>query len=211
MIKATNDEIWWWGRRRKLNLKAIPGKVTFPFIPKWQAGPSLQSSSIYHISGVEKDTSNHLVSAPYWWMSKQRLNEMICKFVPHFWRTSLLAQTVKSLPAMRETRVWSLGWEDPLEKEMETLSSILAWRIPWTEEPGRLQFMGSQKVRHTERLTLSTRLKHKISQLTARLPYCSTGPLETHIWNVSTFVVMLEHIFLILFSIHPWGKDERLW
>ena len=51
---------------------------------------------------------------------------------------SLVAQTVKHLPAMRETRVVSLGWGDPLEKEMATHSSILAWKIPWTEEPGRL-------------------------------------------------------------------------
>ena len=53
-----------------------------------------------------------------------------------------------SLPAMRETRVQSLGQEDPLEKEMATHSSIPAWRIPWTEEPGGLQSMGSQKVGH---------------------------------------------------------------
>ena len=62
--------------------------------------------------------------------------------------TSLVAQMVSSLPAMRETWVRSLGWEDPLEKEMATHSSILAWKIPWTEEPGRLQSMGSQRVRH---------------------------------------------------------------
>ena len=59
-----------------------------------------------------------------------------------------MAQTVKNLPAMRETRVRSLGWEDPLEKRMATHSSILAWRIPWTKEPGGLQSMGSQRVRH---------------------------------------------------------------
>ena len=58
-----------------------------------------------------------------------------------------MAQTVKSLPAMWETRVQSLGLEDPLEKEMATHSSILAWRIPWTEEPGKLQPIGSQRVR----------------------------------------------------------------
>ena len=50
----------------------------------------------------------------------------------------LAAQMVKNLPAMRETRVGSVGWEDPLEKGMATHSNILAWRIPWTEEPGRL-------------------------------------------------------------------------
>ena len=59
-----------------------------------------------------------------------------------------VAQTVKRLPAKRETWVQFLGWEDPLEKEMATHSSTLAWKIPWTEEPGRPQSMGSQRVRH---------------------------------------------------------------
>ena len=63
-------------------------------------------------------------------------------------RDSLVAQTVKSLPAVWETQVRSLGWEDPLEKDMATHSSILAWRISWTEEPGGLQSMESQKVTH---------------------------------------------------------------
>ena len=59
---------------------------------------------------------------------------------------SLVAQTVKCLPTMQETQVQSLGQEDPLEKEMATHSSILSWKIPWTEEPGRLQSMGSQRI-----------------------------------------------------------------
>ena len=59
---------------------------------------------------------------------------------------SLVAQRLKRLPAMQETWVQSLGQEDPLEKEMATHSSILAWRIPWTEEPGGLQSAGSQRV-----------------------------------------------------------------
>ena len=61
---------------------------------------------------------------------------------------SLVAQMVKNLPAMQETQVQSLGWEDLLEKEMATRSSILAWKIPWTEKPGGLPSMGSQKVKH---------------------------------------------------------------
>ena len=61
---------------------------------------------------------------------------------------SLVAQRLKCLPAMQETWVQSLGWEDPLEKEMATRSSILAWRIPWTEEPGALQSTGSERVGH---------------------------------------------------------------
>ena len=59
-----------------------------------------------------------------------------------------MVQTVKCLPAMRETHVRSLGSEDPLEKEMVTHSSTLAWKTPWTEEPGRLQSMGLQRVGH---------------------------------------------------------------
>ena len=61
---------------------------------------------------------------------------------------SLVAQKVKRLPTMGETQVRSLGWEDPLEKEMTTHSSILAWRIPWTQEPGKLWFIGLQRVGH---------------------------------------------------------------
>ena len=67
-----------------------------------------------------------------------------------------MAQMVKNLPAIQETCVWSLGWEDPLEKEMETHSSILAWKILWTEEPGRLQSMGMQRVRHDWATNTST-------------------------------------------------------
>ena len=62
--------------------------------------------------------------------------------------TSLVAQMVKSLPTMRETWAQSLGWEDLLEKGMATHSSTLAWEIPWTEEPGKLQSMGLQRVGH---------------------------------------------------------------
>ena len=60
----------------------------------------------------------------------------------------MVAQKVKCLPAIQETWVQSLGWEDPLEKEMATHSSTLAWKIPWSEEPGRLQSMELQRVRH---------------------------------------------------------------
>ena len=59
-----------------------------------------------------------------------------------------MAQTVKCLFTMSETWVQSLGWEDPLEKEMAIRSSTIAWKIPWTEEPGRLQSMGSKRVGH---------------------------------------------------------------
>ena len=55
---------------------------------------------------------------------------------------------IKNLPAKQEMQAWSLGWENPLEKEMAIYSSILAWKIPWTEEPGRMQSIGRQRIRH---------------------------------------------------------------
>ena len=68
-------------------------------------------------------------------------------FSYHLW-SSLVAQSVKILPAMQEAQVQSLGWEDPLEKGIATLSSILAWGIPWTEKPGGLQSMELQRIGH---------------------------------------------------------------
>ena len=67
---------------------------------------------------------------------------------PFYFGASLVAQMVKNLPAIQELRVRSLSWEDPLQKGMATHSSILAWRIPWAEEPGRQQSMGSPRVGH---------------------------------------------------------------
>ena len=64
-----------------------------------------------------------------------------------YW-VSLMVQTVNNLPAVQETLVWSLGWEDPLEKKMAIHSSIPAWKIPWTEGPRGLYSMGSQRIKH---------------------------------------------------------------
>ena len=72
------------------------------------------------------------------------MKQIINKSQAYKW-ASLIAQLVKNPPAMQEIGVQSLGWEDPLEKGMATRSSILAWKIPWTEEPGVLQSVGSQK------------------------------------------------------------------
>ena len=76
----------------------------------------------------------------------------------NFLWTSLIAQLVKNPPVMQESPVWFLGWEDSLEQEMATRSSILAWEILLTEESGGLQSMGSQKVRHNWALSTHTRL-----------------------------------------------------
>ena len=73
---------------------------------------------------------------------------LMCRGHAHFGRASLVAQTVKSLSAVWEIRLRSLGREDPLEKEMAPHSSVLAWQSPWTEERGGLQSLGSQRVRH---------------------------------------------------------------
>ena len=91
------------------------------------------------------DIANHTHYDTFW-VSLE--TGMLCEcLVSHTW-ASLVAQAVKNLPAMQETQVWSLSGKDPLEKGMATHSNILAWRIPQTEEPGRLQSIGLQKVRH---------------------------------------------------------------
>ena len=71
-----------------------------------------------------------------------------------------MPQMIKRLPTMQKTQVRSLGWEDPLEKEMATHSSTLAWKIPWTGEPGRLQSMGSKRVRNGFTFTFTFMLPH---------------------------------------------------
>ena len=81
-------------------------------------------------------------------MFAQLMCVLLALFTINLSGASLLAQTVKTLPAMQETPVQSLGWEDPLEKGTATHPSILAWRISWTEEPGGLQSMRSQRVGH---------------------------------------------------------------
>ena len=108
-------------------------------------------------------------------------------FDAHIWMSSQVAQMVKCLPATWETWVWSLGWEDPLEKEMATHSSTLAWKIPWTEEPGRLQSMGSQRVGHNWATSLSFFMFFLI-----------LGSAE----SVPQARMRLEHL--------PWGIPEHL-
>ena len=77
-----------------------------------------------------------------------RIKQSFLEFSPVLLKASLVAQTINNLPAMQETWVRSLSEEDPLEEEIATHSSILGWRIPWTEEPGGLQSVGLQRVGH---------------------------------------------------------------
>ena len=106
-------------------------------------------------------------------MMTPRIRGIILSSEKSFWRidvqfssvrTSLVAQRLKHLPAMWETWVRSLGQEDPLEKEMANHSSILAWRIPWTKDPGRLQSTGSQRVGHDWATSLSLSLSFSSAQ-----------------------------------------------
>ena len=94
---------------------------------------------------------------------------------------SLVAQLVKNLPAMQETWVWSLGWEDPLEKGMATHSSILSWRIPQTEEPGGLQSMWSRRVRYNWATnTFTNYLPGPISRLNGE----TEAPVKLLVWGL---------------------------
>ena len=99
-----------------------------------------------------------------------------------------MAQTVKCLPAMWETRVRSLGQEDPPEREMATHSSILAWKIPWTEEPGGLQSMGLQSVRRNQTTSLSL-LEGKLPQknLHREVSINRNSTLNHHVFESTTF------------------------
>ena len=89
---------------------------------------------------VLQDNKNYRVILLYW----TNIYELTCNFI--IFKASLVAQMVKHMPAMWETWVQSLDQEDPLEKEIATQSSTLVWKIPWMEEPGRLQSMGPQRV-----------------------------------------------------------------
>ena len=101
---------------------------------------------------------------------------------------SMVAQQLKHLPGMRETQVRSLDQEDPLEKEMATHSSTLAWRIPWREEPGRLQSMGSQRVGHNWLTSLS---RFILTEFWEILHIVCTNPLIFS-WYMAYFFILLN-------------------
>ena len=105
---------------------------------------------------------------------------------------SLVAQTVKDLPTMQEIWVWFLSWEDPLEKEMAIHSSILARRIPWTEKPGWLQAMGSQRVRH-ERATNTHMLAYLANICETIAPHTTNSPIKHAHHRVVSMHPPLQH------------------
>ena len=114
------------------------------------------------------------------------------------YQASPVAQRLKRLPAMRETWVRSLGWEDPLEKEMATHSSILAWRIPWTEEPGGLQSSGSQRVGQDRATSLFTFF---------HMPYVFSYP---HILTTHPAFPLHHHPGLVTVVPHPTHRSDLL-
>ena len=114
----------------------------------WRANEMLHWTSFLPLTLSTKYIYYLLTS----WISKWDVLPMTLyvtgQWIFFFFLPIFVAQTIKNVPAMQETWVWSLGREDPLEEGMATHSSILAWRIPWTEEPGRLQSMKLQRVGH---------------------------------------------------------------
>ena len=112
-----------------------PSKLSLSGTGKRLPLGAMEYNAAYGLHSLFKLLSQH---TPY--------KNFITPYTPY--GASLVAQMVKNLPAMQETQVWSLSWDDPLEKGMATHSSILAWRIPWTEGPGKQQSMGLQRVRH---------------------------------------------------------------
>ena len=118
-------------------------------------------------------------------------------------RSFLVAQTVKHLPTMRETQVWSLGWEDPLEKEMATHSSTLAWKIPWTEEPGRLQSMGSQRVQHDWATSLSSKRAYAIPRATTpRAPDLQQSTVDPYLLRRHSNTVLSQSLWGLCVMVH---------
>ena len=117
---------------------------------------------------------------------------------------------VKCLPAVQETRVWSLGWEDPLQKEMATHSSTLAWKIPWREEPGELQPMGLQSVGHSWATSLSKKVLGSMIlswAITLRPQPPSTNEFSSHaprFWNFELLEVKCGSLCLYLRPL-VWG------
>ena len=124
-------------------------------------------------------------------------------------RDSLVAQMVKSLPTMQEIQVRSLGQEDPLEKEMATPSCILDWKIPWTEEPGGLQSIGSQRVRHDWATSLSLSNKKPIFFIRAILVGVRCY-LTTVFICISQLINDVEFFLMWLLAINVFSLEKQL-
>ena len=140
-------------------------KICLPFTSCWALFLSITPTISSGCAGHSLfNLGNYLGNLSFSWLADgegRRWNSYHCNLalLSLLLRASLVARMVKHLPAMKETWVRSLGWEDPLEKEMATHSSILAWKIPWMEDTGRLQSTGSQRAGHDWATSLSWRKK----------------------------------------------------
>ena len=130
-------------------------------------------------------------------MAQQDVDWNFIKIVD-LYGASLVAQLVKNLPAVQETQVSSLGWEDPLEKAMATHSSILAWKIPWIEEPGGLQPMGLQRVGHDS--ATNTYLLWVITAISIILILSSYDNMCFH-WFRPYFLLLTTKLHFVIFFI----------
>ena len=126
-----------WGRKRPDTTEACVHTLTNELTYKRKTDSQAERTKLRLLGEGWGDGMNRYTLLYLKWITNKDL----------LW-ASLVALRIKRLPAMQETRVRSLGWEDPLEKEMATHSSTLAWRTPWTEEPGGLQSTGSHRVGH---------------------------------------------------------------
>ena len=135
-----------------------------------------------------------------------RTLRVLADFKYTIWYSSLVAQMVKNLPAMQETQVWSLGPEDSLEKGMATHSSILAWRILWTEEPGGLQSMWSQRVGHD----WATNTQHNTNIITVQSTRLGII-LKSHTLDHNQILWGIRHgLLLLLNSIDNYNMQPSL-
>ena len=131
--------------------------------PKWETKDKPQANGSYTIRQIRVKIMEYTHIHIHPWANSKQSNRNKVQYIDlahngkkkKLFTTSLVVQTVKRLSIRWETWVQSLGREDPLENEMAIHSSIIAWKIPWTEEPGRLQSMGSQRVGHNWVTSLS--------------------------------------------------------
>ena len=117
-----------------------------------------------------------------------------------------MAQTVKRLPGMQETQAQFLGWEDPLEKEMAIHSSTLAWKIPWMEEPDRLQSMGSQRVGHNFAMHALFKKKEENPNSMEVGSECSPPPSLSLFLKIIPFESLMYVLMTVLYSLFPQNR-----
>ena len=190
----------WCSEREYLRKRTMSTAFPFPF----SSFLSLIIHCLYSINSFALD-----------WQEMEKNTESRFACFLEFKGASLVAQRLKCLPAMWETWVRSLGREDPLEKEMATHSSTLAWRIPWTEEPGGLQSTGSQRVRHIWATSISLSFSLGVQTIICLQcrrpefnPWAQKIPWRREWQPTPVFLLGEFHGQRILAGFSPWGCKE---